>query len=48
VPQLEKWMSVPGETQEKLFGAYEAVWDQFSLYIGHVTKNIAGDTIRRG
>jgi hypothetical protein len=43
VPQLEKWMSVPGETQEKLFGAYEAVWDQFSLYIGHVTKNIAGE-----
>lgn len=43
VPQLESWVSVPGETQEKLFKSYEGVWDQFTLYLGHVTKNIGGE-----
>lgn len=42
VPQIENWVSTPGEGQEKLFKAYEGVWDQFTLYLGHVTKNIAG------
>ncbi len=42
LPQIEKWVSVPGESQERLFKAYEGVWDQYTLYIGHVTKNIAG------
>ena len=42
LPQLEKWVSVPGEDQAKLFKAYEGVWDQYTLYLGHVTKNIAG------
>jgi hypothetical protein len=43
VPQLDKWMSIPGEDQSRLFSAYEAVWDQFELYIGHVIKNIGGE-----
>lgn len=42
MPQIEKWVSTPGEDQEKLFKAYEGVWDQYTLYVGHVTKNIAG------
>lgn len=42
VPQIESWVSVPGEGQEKLFKAYEGIWDQFTLYVGHVTKNIGG------
>jgi len=42
LPQLEKWVSIPGEDQEKLFKVYEGVWEQFSVYLGHVTKNIAG------
>ncbi|WP_246001696.1 zinc-dependent metalloprotease [Mucilaginibacter gracilis] len=42
MPQLESWVTVPGETPEKLFNAYSAVWDQYALYLGHVTKNVAG------
>jgi hypothetical protein len=42
VPQIEQWVNVPGEGQERLFKAYEGIWDQFTLYLGHVTKNIAG------
>ena len=43
MPQIENWVSVPGDDQAKLFGAYEGIWDQFELYIGHVTKNIGGE-----
>ncbi|KLT67337.1 zinc-dependent metalloprotease [Pedobacter sp. BMA] len=43
LPQLEKWVSVPGDDFGKLFAAYEGVWDQYGLYIGHVTKNVAGE-----
>lgn len=39
---LEQWVSIPGEGQEKLYNAYSGVWDQYSLYLAHVTKNIAG------
>ncbi|MGN7986094.1 zinc-dependent metalloprotease [Pedobacter sp. 22226] len=43
MPQIDKWVSVPGEDQSKLFAAYSGIWDQFELYIGHVTKNVAGE-----
>lgn len=43
IPQIEKWVSVPGEDSQRLFSAYEGIWDQFGLYIGHVIKNIAGE-----
>ena len=42
IPQIEKWVSIPGEGQDKLFKTYESIWDQYTLYIGHVTKNVAG------
>jgi len=42
MPQIEKWVSVPGEYQSRLFSAYEGIWGQYELYVGHVTKNIAG------
>lgn len=43
MPKIEKWVSIPGDDNGKIFAAYEGIWDQFGLYIGHVTKNIAGE-----
>ncbi|EDM36007.1 hypothetical protein PBAL39_23407 [Pedobacter sp. BAL39] len=43
VPQIEQWMSIPGEGQERLFKAYDGIWNQYELYLGHVTKNIGGN-----
>lgn len=42
MPQIDKWVSIPGEGPEKLFSAYEGIWDQYTLYMGHVLKNVGG------
>ena len=42
MPQIEKWVSVPNEGPEKLFNAYESIWDQYTLYMGHAMKNVGG------
>lgn len=41
-PQLKSWMYKPDEDQDDLYKAYSALWGQFGLYIGHVTKNVGG------
>jgi hypothetical protein len=45
LPKMESWVTVPGENQEKLFKAYEGLWDQYSLYLRHVSKNISGEYV---
>ncbi len=42
MPQIDHWVSTPGEDTQSLFRAYEGVWDQFTLYMGHVLKNVGG------
>lgn len=42
MPQIEKWVSTPGEGPDELFRAYEGIWDQFTLYMGHALKNVGG------
>jgi hypothetical protein len=42
IPQMEKWVSLPNEGQERIYKAYSGVWDQYMLYTGHVIKNIGG------
>ncbi|MFN0257299.1 zinc-dependent metalloprotease [Pedobacter ureilyticus] len=42
MPQIDQWMSTPGEDTKNLFKGYEAIWDQYTLYMGHVMKNVAG------
>ncbi|MBS7565174.1 zinc-dependent metalloprotease [Mucilaginibacter sp. Bleaf8] len=41
-PQLGKWLSKPDDGQERILTGYTGLWDQLSLYIGHVIKNIGG------
>ncbi|MEH3112411.1 zinc-dependent metalloprotease [Pedobacter terrae] len=43
LPKIESWVSIPGDDKSKIFSAYEGIWSQYELYIGHVTKNIAGE-----
>ncbi|WP_256010618.1 zinc-dependent metalloprotease [Desertivirga xinjiangensis] len=42
-PELHKWVNVPTEGQEKLNMSYSDLWLQFGRYLGHVSKNIAGE-----
>jgi hypothetical protein len=42
MPQIEKWVTIPNEGPEKLFNAYESIWDQYTLYMGHALKHIGG------
>lgn len=42
LPKIEKWVNVPGDTQEKLFNLYSELWDQYKRYNGHVMRYLGG------
>jgi hypothetical protein len=42
LPNLVKWTTVPGENYDKAGELYQALVDQFNLYMGHVAANIGG------
>lgn len=42
MPEVAKWVAVPGEDQAKIHGGYLGVWEQYNMYLGHVIKNIGG------
>ena len=42
VPNLEKWAAMPDQGYEELRTLYNEVFAQYTRYMGHVNKNIAG------
>ena len=42
LPNLVQWTKTPGENYDKAGEMYQALVDQFNLYMGHVAANIGG------